>query len=118
MTAIPAIGLVSATSAQAQNDERASCANSKIHLDDDWGCVISYGDHIRVSDQTWDGNGTRVNWRSSNGREGHCTDYNGSENGYEDCNYNFPEGTGITYRLEQINDGKVVDYTAWHYVEV
>lgn len=56
--------------------------------------------------------------RDDGDSEDYCTDYNGSENGYEDCNYNFPEGTGITYRLEQVDDGEVVDSTYWHYVEV
>lgn len=105
---------------QAQTEDRASCSGTKIYLNDDWGCVISYGDRMKISDQTWDGNGARLRWNSSRPNEhgktsGFCRDYNGSENGTEECNYNFPEGTTISYKLEQISDGDVVDAYPWDY---
>lgn len=80
------------------------------------GGVISYGDRMKVADDTWDGNGTRLRWTSSlpnsHGKfKGSCKDYNGSENGSEECDYQFPEGTTINYKLEQISGGEVVDET-------
>jgi hypothetical protein len=99
---------------QTQIDGRASCSDTKIYLNDDWGCVITYGDRMKVADDTWDGNGTRLRWTSSEPNEhgdtaGSCTDYNGSENGTEECNYNWDEGTTVSYKLEQINNGDPVD---------
>ena len=121
--AISAMATVSAGTASAsegaRHDDRASCADTRITLNDDWGCVISYGDRMKVSDQTWDGNGTRLHWTSSlpnshGNTEGYCKDYDGSENGSEECDHNFPEGTTVSYKLEQISDGEVVDEnTRW-----
>ncbi|MFI9450006.1 hypothetical protein [Amycolatopsis sp. NPDC052450] len=105
-------------------EDRATCAKTKVWLNDDWGCVISYGDRLKVADDTWDGNGTRLRWTSSlpnsHGKyKGSCKDYNGSENGSEECDYSFPEGTTINYKLEQISGGEVVDETeGWFQAEV
>ncbi|OLZ58417.1 hypothetical protein BS330_11185 [Amycolatopsis keratiniphila subsp. nogabecina] len=110
-------GVTAASASDVTRDgERASCAKTKIWLNDDWGCVISYGDRMKVADDTWDGNGTRLRWTSSlpnsHGKfKGSCKDYNGSENGSEECDYQFPEGTTINYKLEQISGGEVVDET-------
>lgn len=111
------MGVTTASATEGPRDgERASCAKTKIWLNDDWGCVISYGDRMKVADDTWDGNGTRLRWTSSlpnsHGKfKGSCKDYNGSENGSEECDYQFPEGTTINYKLEQISGGEVVDET-------
>ncbi|MEU8416843.1 hypothetical protein AB0C24_28980 [Amycolatopsis japonica] len=64
--------------------------------------MISYGDRMKVADDTWDGNGTRLRWTSS---------LPNSENGSEECDYQFPEGTTINYKLERISGGEVVDET-------
>lgn len=71
--------------------------------------------HLRVPDRSGPPPSQHRGRRDS---EDYCTDYNGSENWYKNCNYNFPEGTGVTYRLGQADDGEVVDSTCWHYVEV
>ncbi len=108
-------GVTAASASDVTRDgDRASCAKTKIYLNDDWGCVISSGDRVKVADDTWDGNGTRLHWTSSlpnsSGKtEGYCKDYDGSENGSKECDYQFPEGTTINYKLEQISDGEVVD---------
>ncbi len=63
------------------------------------GVFLSYGDHIRVSDDYADGKSAVVLWNDPTGEERRCWDSNGALNGMTDCNYNLQEGAYVHYEV-------------------
>lgn len=104
-------GLTPASAGVAEQQELRS--NECVEVRGAIGCFYSYGDHIVVHDDDADGRRPEVQWETDYGRGGTCV-WKGTSY-WTDCNYNFREGSLVSFRVLQrsVSTGQIVDGTGW-----